>query len=74
VAANNVVSLKQDQQIFDSMKKMKTASEESVLQKLLSSQRQVIVFNSALLHLHTRKVVLLTPFLSETSSLFNPHL
>ena len=38
------------------MKKLKTASGEGVLQKLLSSQRRTIVINSALLHLYTRKV------------------
>jgi hypothetical protein len=56
VASNNVVSIKQDHQLFDSLKKLKTASGEVALQKLLSSQRRTIAFNSALLHLYTRKV------------------
>jgi len=50
------VSIKQDHQLFDSMKKLKTASGEAALQKLLSSQRRTIATNSALLHLYTRKV------------------
>jgi len=55
VASNNVVSIKQDHQLFDSIKKLKTASGDAALQKLLSSQRRTIAFNQALLHLYTRK-------------------
>jgi len=55
VASNNVVSIKQDHQLFDSIKKLKTASGDAALQKLQSSQRKIIAFNNALLHFYTHK-------------------
>jgi len=48
----------QDQNVFDSKKKIKVATAEGVLQKLTSNQRQSISLNECLLYMHTGQVCL----------------
>eukprot|EP00164_Ancoracysta_twista_P005066 GFYU01006896.1.p1 GENE.GFYU01006896.1~~GFYU01006896.1.p1 ORF type:complete len:642 (+),score=248.21 GFYU01006896.1:58-1983(+) len=55
VAANNLIGLKKDKDLFDSFKKMKAVSGE-VEQKLLTTQQKVISENRALLLLHMGKL------------------
>ncbi|XP_013417430.1 signal recognition particle subunit SRP72 [Lingula anatina] len=55
VASNNVVSLNKDQNVFDSKKKMKTATSEGVQQKLTSAQKQAIQLNQCLLLMYTNQ-------------------
>lgn len=56
VASNNVVTLNKDQNIFDSKKKIKTATAETLDSKLNSKQRQIIAINNCLLLLHTNQL------------------
>lgn len=56
VASNNIVTLNKDQNVFDSKKKIKTATAESLDQKLTSKQRQTIAINNCLLLLHTNQI------------------
>lgn len=56
VASNNVVTLNKDQNVFDSKKKIKTATADGLEQKLNSKQRQTIAINNCLLLLHTNQL------------------
>jgi len=63
VASNNIVTLNRDQNIFDSKKKIKTATATELNHKLLSKQQTAIALNHALLLMYSgqgdicRKVV-----------------
>jgi signal recognition particle subunit SRP72 len=52
VASNNIVSLNKDVNVFDSKKKIKTATADSLKQKLTSSQRHTISMNQCLLYMY----------------------
>lgn len=56
VASNNVVTINKDQNVFDSKKKIKTATAEGLEPKLTSKQRQMIAMNNCLLLLHTNQI------------------
>lgn len=56
VASNNVVTINKDQNVFDSKKKMKTATSEGLEYKLNSSQCHIIAINHCLLLLHTNQL------------------
>lgn len=53
VAANNIVTVNKDQNVFDSKKKMKMAVSEGLESKLTSQQRRAIALNHCLLLYHT---------------------
>ncbi|KAK4871554.1 hypothetical protein RN001_015678 [Aquatica leii] len=53
VASNNVVVINKDQNVFDSKKKMKAATSESLIHKLPSKQRRQIALNNAILMYYT---------------------
>lgn len=53
VASNNLVCLNKDQNVFDSKKRMKSATHESLEHKLTSRQRRNIAYNQCLLALYT---------------------
>mmetsp|Transcript_22936 Transcript_22936/g.39296 ORF Transcript_22936/g.39296 Transcript_22936/m.39296 type:complete len:654 (+) Transcript_22936:53-2014(+) len=55
VASNNIVSLKKERNLFDSLKKSKTAASEALDTKLSSKQKLVIACNRALLLLYMNK-------------------
>lgn len=55
VACNNVVSLNKDQNVFDSKKKIKSATTESLKHKLTNHQRKTIVMNQCLLYMYTNQ-------------------
>ncbi|XP_017787201.1 PREDICTED: signal recognition particle subunit SRP72 isoform X2 [Nicrophorus vespilloides] len=48
VASNNVVVINKDQNVFDSKKKMKVATNDALIHKLPSSQRKTIAVNNAI--------------------------
>lgn len=56
VANNNLVCLNKDQNVFDSKKRMKSATHESLEYKLTSRQRRTITYNQCLLALYTDQV------------------
>ncbi|XP_067133039.1 signal recognition particle subunit SRP72 [Centruroides vittatus] len=56
VASNNVVTINKDQNVFDSKKKMKTATLDGLEYKLNSSQCHTIAINHCLLLLHTNQL------------------
>ncbi|KAF8770151.1 Signal recognition particle subunit SRP72 like protein [Argiope bruennichi] len=56
VASNNVVTINKDQNVFDSKKKIKIATAESLEPKLTTKQRQIIAINNCLLLLHTNQI------------------
>lgn len=56
VANNNLVCLNKDQNVFDSKKKMKSATHESLEHKLTSRQRRNIAYNQCLLTYYTDQV------------------
>ncbi|XP_011166899.1 signal recognition particle subunit SRP72 [Solenopsis invicta] len=53
VASNNLVCLNKDQNVFDSKKRMKSATHESLEHKLTSKQRRNIAYNQCLLAFYT---------------------
>ncbi|XP_053976060.1 signal recognition particle subunit SRP72 [Hylaeus volcanicus] len=53
VASNNLMCLNRDQNVFDSKKRMKTATHDSLEHKLTSRQRRNIAYNQCLLALYT---------------------
>ncbi|XP_043682551.1 signal recognition particle subunit SRP72 isoform X5 [Vespula pensylvanica] len=53
VASNNLVCLNKDQNVFDSKKRMKSATHETLEHKLTSRQRRTIAYNQCLLALYT---------------------
>lgn len=56
VASNNLVTLNKDQNVFDSKKRMKNATHDSLEHKLTSRQRKSIAYNQCLLALYTNQV------------------
>uniref|UniRef100_A0A8C4NG38 Signal recognition particle subunit SRP72 n=1 Tax=Eptatretus burgeri TaxID=7764 RepID=A0A8C4NG38_EPTBU len=56
VAANNIVTLNKDQNIFDSKKKIKLTCSEGVENKLSKRQQRAVNLNRALLAMHTHQV------------------
>lgn len=56
VASNNLVCLNKDQNVFDSKKRMKSATHDSLEHKLTSRQRRTIAYNQCLLALYTDQV------------------
>lgn len=60
VANNNLVCLNRDQNVFDSKKRMKSATHESLEHKLTSRQRRNIAYNQCLLAFYTDQVSLIT--------------
>lgn len=56
VANNNLVCLNKDQNVFDSKKRMKSATHENLEHKLTSRQRRIIAYNQCLLSLYTDQV------------------
>lgn len=56
VAANNIVTINKDQNVFDSKKKIKMALAEGLDSKLTSQQRRAIALNHCLLLYHTAQL------------------
>jgi len=56
VASSNLVCLNKDQNVFDSKKRMKSATHESLEHKLTSRQRRNIAYNQCLLAFYTDQV------------------
>lgn len=59
VANNNLVCLNKDQNVFDSKKRMKSATHENLEHKLTSRQRRNIAYNQCLLAYYTDQVSLI---------------
>ena len=59
VASNNLVTLNKDQNVFDSKKRMKSATQEGLEHKLTLLQRRNIAYNQCLLALFTNQVSIL---------------
>jgi len=57
VAANNLVVLQKEDDLFDSHKKIKTATTKALGVKFFASQKRVIAMNELLLNLYQNKVV-----------------
>ncbi|KAK7102253.1 signal recognition particle subunit SRP72-like [Littorina saxatilis] len=55
VLSNNLVTINKDQNVFDSKRKMKSATGESVRTKLSSYQKKKIAVNQCLLHMHSNQ-------------------
>ncbi|KAF9434947.1 Signal recognition particle core component [Entomortierella beljakovae] len=55
VAANNLVVIQKDSDLFDSNKKIKTASTKAVGVKFFSSQKRAIAMNELLLNIYQKK-------------------
>lgn len=58
VASNNVATLNKDQNVFDSKKRMKSATQDGLEHKLTSKQRMSIAYNQCLLALYTNQVII----------------
>jgi signal recognition particle subunit SRP72 len=56
VVANNLVSVKKNEDLFDATKKLKAASAKELDNKLFTHQKRVIAMNEALLNLYMHKV------------------
>lgn len=56
VASNNIVTLNKDQNVFDSKKRMRSATHEGLEHKLTSRQRKSIAYNQCLLTMYTNQV------------------
>jgi hypothetical protein len=59
VAENNIVGINQAHDLFDSFKKLKHATSETMNQKLTSMQKKVIAFNRCLVLMLMNKVNLI---------------
>lgn len=55
VASNNIVVINKDQNVFDSKKKMKTATQDALMHKLPSLQRKYIALNNAIFNFYTNQ-------------------
>ncbi|CAG8463295.1 8731_t:CDS:10 [Paraglomus occultum] len=55
VASNNLAALKKDQDVFDSSRKLRSASSKSLETKLFKKQRRTICTNEALIQLYMQK-------------------
>lgn len=58
VASNNSATINRDQNIFDSKKKMKSATAEGIEHKLTALQKKCIAFNQCLLTVYTNQTEL----------------
>lgn len=56
VASNNSVTINRDENVFDSKKKMKSATVDEVEHKLTKAQRKTIALNQCLLSVYTNQV------------------
>uniref|UniRef100_T1IQJ0 Signal recognition particle subunit SRP72 n=1 Tax=Strigamia maritima TaxID=126957 RepID=T1IQJ0_STRMM len=56
VASNNIVSINKDQNVFDSKKRIKSATMEGMEFKLTSQQQRQIAINACLLLMHTNQL------------------
>lgn len=56
VAANNVICVNKDQNVFDSKKKLKIVTADASQQKLTTVQKRHINVNHCLLNLHTNQI------------------
>ena len=56
VASNNICCIQKDQAIFDSRKKMKTATSDGLEGKLTTRQRKLIALNNCLLSFYSNQV------------------
>ncbi|THD21810.1 Signal recognition particle subunit SRP72 [Fasciola hepatica] len=56
VAANNIVCINKEQNIFDSRKRIKAASVDGLQHKLFARQREQILINQGLFYWHTNQV------------------
>ena len=56
IASNNSISLNKDQNLFDSKKKIRSATADGLQHKLTSRQRRDIAINQCLLSLYTNQV------------------
>ncbi|CAG2063352.1 unnamed protein product, partial [Timema podura] len=57
IASNNIIAINRDQNVFDSKKKIKSATLEGLEHKLTSRQRKNIAVNHCLLALYTNQVI-----------------
>lgn len=55
VASNNAAVMNKDQNVFDSKKKIKAATNESLVHKLPSFQRKYIALNNAIFNYYTNQ-------------------
>ncbi|XP_076469233.1 signal recognition particle subunit SRP72-like [Babylonia areolata] len=55
VLSNNIVTVNKDQNVFDSKRKMKAATVDSVKAKLTASQKETIAVNQCLLHMYSNQ-------------------
>lgn len=55
IASNNLITLNKDQNVFDSKKRMKSATHDGLEHKLTSRQRRSIAYNQCLLALYTNQ-------------------
>jgi len=53
VASNNIITINKEQNVFDSKKKIKVATADSLKQKLTWSQRRIIAMNECLLYMYS---------------------
>lgn len=56
VASNNAAVINKDQNVFDSKKKIKAATNETLIHKLPSSQRKFIALNNAIFNFYTNQI------------------
>ncbi|XP_025107993.1 signal recognition particle subunit SRP72-like [Pomacea canaliculata] len=55
VLSNNLVTINKDQNVFDSKRKMKSATGDNVKGKLTSVQKQIVAVNQCLLHMYSNQ-------------------
>jgi signal recognition particle subunit SRP72 len=70
VASNNLMTLNRDQNIFDSKKRIKSATAEGLEHKLTSAHRRTIARNNALLAMYTNQVDLCRSLVKEMADKF----
>jgi signal recognition particle subunit SRP72 len=70
VASNNLVTLNKDQNIFDSKKKIKSATADGMEHKLTTVHRAAIARNNALLAMYTNQVDLCKTLINDLAKEF----
>ena len=73
MASNNLVTLNKDQNIFDSKKKIKSATADGMEHKLTSVHRAAIARNNALLAMYTNQVDLCKTLINDLAGSFEKH-
>ncbi|XP_070540051.1 signal recognition particle subunit SRP72-like [Ptychodera flava] len=68
VTCNNIITLNKEQNVFDSKKKIKTATADGLEHKLTEDQRRVIAFNKCLLLMYTNQGEALRKFVKTLQS------